>query len=789
MKFPFVAVLFAGLACVGSAQSGKGVYQPKGGPAANWHISALDGLIWNNEPYRPVGLRLSGVPAEIDEAATSKILDVMVDVPASGSGWDTVVEVLEKRKMRYFLHIDSLAPAAEGFVVEPQTYRIGGITQKQLMTVRVPGCRSAIIVLAARRDSSIVSCVRVSAKEDILTFEVKPPNDLEHVALIYPETTAVGLPDLWEGFDDHRDHLLSSIRKHANGPGLRGIVNPLGQLVKRNQDLPFAPTSPRFRAEFSRYLEERYRNVNTAMRSWGMASADLESFDVLARLIPLWSGTRGVGLLFDPTDGKTYSCELRRSQFWPDLRLVVASEEAKRYQKLVTSIKKVANVPVLQEWRGWLGWYEAANTHLDGLTSRANAESYSQLIETACRPASSVLRWNKPGLMFASHLEYTSNPQDERLSNMVSELFSMGYRGAFLRTENPAVRALIVAEANSTRPNGSPNPEPLFFPENALNPANPQRLPMGKWWLPAPVRGNRVPMGEYFFAYRLEETGNTTSVIWSKEPVAKIKLRFALPKEVQLRNLDGTDPVVRRHKNSVEVNFSDQPILVSNTEEFPVPEPAVNEALTRFERMLKQADALRMDVTEEVLAFRDGSKALDQNPSPGFQTMMNALQRMNNKLAPFMWLEAENFRDSNFSEVQLASGCINGAALSLRVNLIGLTNDFRSSYTFMPRSGQELEVWVAARIPREYRSNLSVFISGQMLKISSEPVSLYSNEYGWYRLGTTRLSGAQSTVEVRVSPTLGLDIALDAIVLYPGQFRPNGVNQPDALTALGITGQ
>jgi hypothetical protein len=770
--------------CLGQSHSGR--YQANGVDPVAWSISPSRCLIWNGEPYRPFGLRISGSPLAIEGAAAAGIRDVIVELPASGMGWSQAFEALEAKQMRYLIAVNSMAPAAEGFTIEPATYRIGNLMASRTVDFRIPGAQSALVVLASKRDGAVTSSVRIPMPDGRLRHTITIPEGIEHVALIYPEVASPGIPDLWEKFDEHRDGLLRALKTSAPGKGLRGLLNPLGATFRRTGDPPFVPKSYRFREEFAAHLESKYRSKDTAMRLWMMNSAEIDGFSQLARLVPLWQGSRGVGMLWDPKTDKLYPCEQQKSQYWLDVRTVLSALEYRRYNALASGLKKACDIPIVQEWHGWIPWYEAQGHSLDGIGARLTDLEPISVRESAGRAASSAMRWPSPGWLFASSVEAGSLDDIPKIPGAFDDLDGLGVHGAFLRTENPQVVAFLAQEGQRRAQSSFAtfSPTPLFYPEVARNPAHTQRLPFSRWWLPAPWPGNRIDLGTQFHAYRLESGTETVTVIWSTAPMAKAKLRCLKPKDVIVTSLDGTPMDRKLHRNAIEISFGEWPIVFRTNDEIPIPEAAILELTHRFDEIIKQSQKLHMDLGDDVYLYRDAARSLDANPGGSMARMTEVLSRMNHRMAPFMWLEAENCRASTFSEVQLSPGASNGAVLSLRSNILGLSDDFHAEFQFQVRTGQEVEVWIAGRIPKEFRGDVALTMGGQTLRIAEPPVSLYGPDLGWYKLGTTRLAGSLATLTVQVTPNIGTDLTLDAVLLYPGAFRPNGTKQPDALSLI-----
>jgi hypothetical protein len=74
-----------------------------------------------------------------------------------------------------------------------------------------------------------------------------------------------------------------------------------------------------------------------------------------------------------------------------------------------------------------------------------------------------------------------------------------------------------------------------------------------------------------------------------------------------------------------------------------------------------------------------------------------------------------------------------------------------------------------------------VTIGGQVLTIQGEGLSEYGDGFEWYRLGTTKAVQGTNKIRLSVDAPQGADLAIDAILLYPGSFRPNGIIPPDPI--------
>ncbi|KAA0238599.1 MAG: hypothetical protein EDM74_06365 [Armatimonadetes bacterium] len=777
-------LLLASVLCLPDPSQGRsGVYVAPGAEAQSWAINSNRTVIWQGQQYVPLGAVLPGSPVEIAQAAASGIKDVAVELPAGGMGWEAAFQSLEAGGLRYMLTLSSLAPGPYGVAVEPQGYRFTGITNDRHIEFTVPGAGRALAFLVTQRDGAVQERYSVATPEGRFSLDVKPRTELEHVLIVYPVLQSHKLIDCWDRFDEHRDELLQSLRSHPPGPGLRGIVNPLGRVIRMRAQRTFVPTSGFFRMELRAYLELRYRTVETVQRAWSMSASGLSSFEDLAKLVPLWSGSRGLSLLLDPDSGKTYPCESRRSAIWDDLETVINDAMVKRFSRLTQAIKKVCNVPVIQDWEGWASPYESGRVAMDGLGARVDGLSPSLIAASAGPVASSTSRWSESGLMVATEVGgLGSAPDTNSLLGAVEDLLSLGFRGFYFRASGRSVLEAIVQIAERVQSDTSLSLrtfQALYYPESAAYPAVTMKLPGGYWWLPSPAPGDRIDLGRSFFAYRFAEPGNEFVALWTRGPAGRIKLRFLDSKNLTFQTVDGTDPNPKNVRGGVEVNVGPLPLVIRGTQEIPIPEPAYQEAVARFDALLLAAEERRIDDTEFRFLFRDALNGFERNPGGSFGIMRQQVIALGSRLGGWNWIEAENVRDTSFSEIVEAPGTSGRGALSLSTPFDNRGERYFAEYSFLPRSNADLEVWIAARIEPIYRKAVTLEIGGQILRIQGDPISYYGRQFGWYRLGLTRLESGQTKLTLWVDGLEGIDVQIDAIVLYPGQFSPIGPMPPD----------
>jgi hypothetical protein len=398
-----------------------------------------------------------------------------------------------------------------------------------------------------------------------------------------------------------------------------------------------------------------------------------------------------------------------------------------------------------------------------------------------------MLRWKTPGWLPATEIDLEGSDAANQVTGVMDDLLSLGARGVFFRSSTPAVVRAAAAEAarraGETAPaNGSP--EAIFFPENATNPAVAQRLPGDRWWLPSPADGNRIDFGSGFFGYRMSDRGNPVTAIWCKTPVRTV-LHMAAPLKAKFAACDGTDPKPKAVKGGVELNLGEFPLLISGTDEIPIPDLAFQKTTQEVQGLLKEALSRHVGFSEETMMLGDAYKSFDRSPGGAFSTVRQMAHMLDFALSNYTWTEAERYDSTNFSEVQSMPGCSGERTLTLH-SAIPTSDTFYAEYKVPVRTVNDQEVWLAAKIPPEQRGFLSMRIGSQVFTISGDPIGLYGSGFGWYHLGTTKLLGQDARIRVVVNGA-GPDLALDAIVLAPANFQPDGVTLPEPAANLVLT--
>ncbi|MCW5937880.1 MAG: hypothetical protein KIT11_11315 [Fimbriimonadaceae bacterium] len=741
--------------------------------AAPWRVNSFHTLVWDETPYLPVGVHVPAQPEAVQAAVDAGIHDLVVEIGGDASDWPKAAEVLEKNGCRYALKLSVARPTADTVIVEPQGYRIPDILRPRDIELRLPGASEALLILVKAREGSVRWFRRVPVIDGVLSDHIDPEVELPHVLLVYPTQRDLRAPDYWSAFDEHRDYLLEIFRSRPPGPGCRAIIDPGGAGVAQTEGA--VPLSPLFHTELADYLKSRYKDVASALRAWSIAANDIDSFTVMARLVPLWSETRGIAQFFDPRENRLYTTDQQRSTAWADIRQVKRLAGARRLDRLKATLRKIADLPVIQTWHEWAD--EAVLS--EGLAFSTETGSVPAMVEGASRPLSSVLRRRDPSSLWATDLTLVDGGLSAE--DVVRELEGMGVRGWFFRAGDrgtlQAVASIAAARASDLS-SAEWTVRPLFYPEAARGAAAPVRLRGGLWWLPTPTPGDRIDYGAGYEGYRGSDALGPFFAIWSREGARPTKLRLTDEKGVTATDLDGniTELRVRRHRT--ELLVPDLPVILRGLTVPPVPEQAMAETTSALATLFDHFENRVDPAGSEKYLFSGKLRDFEQEPGGSYKTLREQLNRLVPRAAPYTWIEAFRCPKHDFSEVRQTAGSASESTLALASRIRPSGDSFVGTWPIPRRASGKQEVWVAASVAGNDLSALTVTLGTAVLKPEAAPVSFYGAGFGWYKLGECDLSTQVETIQVRVEPRLGLDLELDVIVVGPPGFRPDGPRPP-----------
>ncbi|GMV35822.1 MAG: hypothetical protein AMXMBFR61_03300 [Fimbriimonadales bacterium] len=778
------AFLFASLGATSHAVF-SGTYVDASGQAHAWQVSAENALIWDGQPWVPLG---PIVPAsETDRLAavasaglTGVLLRFPLDAPLAA-----VTDAAEKAGLPYVLSPEGAAPMASGHFVMPQSYRVANIKGEMDLRLRVPGSDTTFWVLVEADTYGIVTVGHAKVDAGFATILVRPRRTGNYVLLLYPHATAGNVVDLWEGYDLRRDTLLAKLRAARLGPGLRAIADPLGEHPNwYDFRRRFVPESALFRLEFERYLSRTYGAVHKLAERWQLQGMDLDSFGEAARMVPLFAEGRGIPYLWDPDTDKLRAVA-RTSKYWQDMEAFLQGAAVERASNLAAALRRVADVPVVYTWRGWSATTQDKTASGQGLGITGFGSGFSAASTYGAHAVGASLTWLEPPWLPA--LVIAPDPSGGRYdsaspcASAVAALASVGAKGFFVRSalDDDSLRALVAASHGIA--DAGYSPKTLEFPETAQTPADVMQLPGGVWWVPSPRAGARLDFGETLEAYRITRPDGTATVLWSRAGRQQVSLRAFEPRSVRVAAADATliEPRVRRDGLTVVVDES--PIVLLTQGEIPVPEVVFKETDDALRALFKDDTLVGTDLSDLKYDYNLAVESAPRSPGAAYLKLREVYWKLLGRLGRYIWIEGESPSKTTFGYVESSAAAMEGSCLVVDTPFEPLGGAYTASYVVNVPSDSTMQLYLAGSLHEGGTLRFEFQIDdGTPVPFRSEPLSRYGGRFAWYDGGVVSLKKGRRTltISVRGEPGAYYDAAIDAITLTTGSFRPVGTRKP-----------
>ncbi|MBX3096130.1 MAG: hypothetical protein KF812_04650 [Fimbriimonadaceae bacterium] len=739
-----------------------------------WTLQSTGTLAWAGTEYAPVGARIPGTASAIRESHAAGVPSVLIELPATGEGWSEALAALRETGQLFAVAITTPAPTAEVVLVEPDAYRQEEIQNGQSISFPVANGRDALIVVAAKNGGRRTEVRRVPVAGGRVNFAPQTHLTLPHVLIAYPVAESEGTLDLFDGLDSHRDTLLRTIKANDLGPNFRGLVNPMGEMPKVNAPRTAIPVSPLFRTEFAAFLRQKYGSVQTLLKAWQVSASTYSRIDEAASLVPLWANGKGVDAAWDPRTDQVYNVDAASSAMWSDIREMMTIAAVRRMGRLADSIRGATNgAPVILDFDGMEGVSGRELALTDGIGAKGVIEGAHLLGRQFGAAAGAAFRRQTPAWFVGTDM--TLAPDADKFS-LIERLETMGMRAIFLRPTS-TLSLQDIALLDFDREGLKLAPRFLPFPLEAQDPAEAGELPGMTWWLPAPVGGKRLRLGPQFNGYTLDD-GNYRTVLWSTTEPKPVKLIANEPANLKITTPDGQPVEVKVVRRGVEFTLPIFPVIIQGAAEPVVPAQSFEAASSAANIMLKQYAELSDPDGRDKVMFAQTIESFDRSPGLATQEMWTILDRLMKRGAPYIWMGATQITGLRMGGVVQRNGATSENVLRFAGRMGDAQAPGEADYRVTPRIAGGHEIWVALSGPASARESLVVQFGELTLTPEDGPVSFYGSSFGWYRVGTINLVPGEHQITVRIKPQLGDEILLDALVLSPLPFRPDGPRPP-----------
>ena len=804
-----------------------GTYIDAAGKGHPWSVGQGHALTWDGLPYLPVGATVT--PASwaagagdadwaadkitLDGLAKGGVRDVLLTAGARGlthvppAAVQRVLDYLDSKKISYGLKIaDFPQDPLTGYVVKPAAYRnpspaVNGPTQFS----HIPDLLDAFYLLVSSSDGEIEAngAAQVANGNTAVVTPRPGEGDVDDVMLLYPRrlylpgTPESRLPDLWQGYDEYRDRLLTFFGRVKLGPGFRFFIDPITSNIGLDGEVDnVIPTSDGFRLDFEAWLNKKYNhNVDDLNKGWGIKERDLPDFATAARCLPLWSGSKGVPAVWDP-DKKVPYMVLNHPRIgghvWDDFQQFRLQSVRGYMNSLAGVLKKsVANVPVVYGWGGRSPLFTNPDVRggFDGLAvtdTEAAAYAFAQAEDT---PRTTWLLSTSPTPLTASW----------------ETLKTLGLGGYFAPAATPAginQLAQYAASLSFGMPGGGRIPRVLPYPAGVANVGvSLQQLPDGVWWLPSYRAGalfssnDAFSLGPLVRGYRLNDPdgGLTKFVIWSPNG-GLTQARFPFPKDSPALITDAAGvPLDIKKKGSVwTVPLSAEPIVISRVSSVPLPVDAAEAADKEVSRLIKVAkdQGLNVDLFQQ-REFQAKNSIPDtaQNADLRYNALARLVGDLASALQPYLWIEGEGASSYTFDSLVSDSEASGGSYLSLDTNRepstsgVSDSGGYHADWKFRVNAAGTYALWAATSpLPNSSPFTYTLDGGGANIAQNAPEGDLYAGRFMWSQIGSVSLSRGPHTLTINVTGPRARDgryvLAVDTLCLSRVPFYPNGTQPP-----------
>ncbi len=845
----FVAVFAAASALLSApatvhaaTASSEGIYTDGDGKKHAWSVNGAHTLIWDGKPFIPVGGSFqakSWTPgatdadfesdcAALDAIKAKGVTDIYVQ-PARGgitgvkpANIQRLIDYLEKQGFTYGVSLnDGPREPLIAHIIRPGAFRHIAPEDGGDLRFAISDLGSALYFLVSQTNSETLGTGDAQITGDGARVTVAPRAG-QNVVFLVPERIyfsggAMGIPNLWEGFDGYRDSLIALWGKVKLGRGFRFFVDPLPSSLAWTEEWERAvPSSREFAGEWATWLTRKYRTVDALQTSWSITERGVKTFDEAARLLPLWNGGKGIEAFYAKKTGVQHRANSRSSAFWGDLNAFKLDTVKGYMNDLATLLKReVADAPVvyrthgysplfanLPAGRGFDGFGIDAYGRGDELALQTASYIYAQAADapkTIWLPvtATSDKATGKPAKGYASRVAMHSD---------LDWLRDIGARGFFVN----GVRVADAARANNdlsdapeqlgwladyahtldvaglfTSPNApsAAPPVAVFYPRS-IGFLTPRPLMGGGWWLPTDRPATYYNFGASGQAYGMSEPDGTPIYYLWKPDGPPRPVRLKIPKQASLPNAPrlawSANANGEVKKGVLTITVGPDPVRLINFPGLPIPLDAFDESAKEAKKLIAEARKRNMmnaslsDQTVQILI----KQYREESPWTTLGQLQSEIDKLRSLLRPYFWIEAESAQSTTFDEAPFTPGASGGRVLATSERLAG--HDLpTASYGISVGDPGVYQIWVAA----SPRADLSFRLDGQpLLDDAASPTptgSPYANNgLIWFRLGTATLSQGVHTIEMQ---TASAATSVDAILMTRSPFTPNGSTPPPIL--------
>ncbi|MFQ3548617.1 MAG: hypothetical protein SNJ70_02555 [Armatimonadota bacterium] len=812
----------------------KGSYVDSAGTTHIWQINEYNTLIWNNQPYIPVGgifesRYLSNEHSEenyqaditaLNKIKESGITDIILKstkqiTQIDKSSFQKIIDYLDSNGFTYGLEINETPERKlTGFYVSPNLYRLEGPSEKSIFTFQWPDVVFAVYIIVDKLSMSIISTGAAVVSNGTVTINISGSLGRNDILLVYPQKTVVGennrqLGDLWSGYGELRDRLLMYFKDIKFGQGLRFFLEPFDSKMDFQDDMQyFVPDSQGFNLGFEAYLARKYQHEGVIDSAWGLLD-NISSIEKASRLVPLWSGGRGISQVYDWASGAMYPVDFSSSKIWQDILDYRDISVQEYMNSIADAIKKnIADVPVIFNCNSYhriylnpfgIGGFDGLGIQAYGTDEAPSIKSGGPTFSLADNSAKTMWLITSSAQTSKRNKIALGYPDENTFKSTMISLKEVGSKGFYIDSlqvadvQNRANFNLVDSSEQLgwisnfkakeiSRGFDTYKPTYIPFPSIPQTGAYVKRLKPNTWWLPTLTLGKAIPMGDEIFGYSLFNSNNV--FLWTSAESKTISLKNTYSGEPRVIFPSGRS--IKKGKNDFfSVVLDNSPTEITGFDPRMVfPKESAEIEIRKLEQALPIADRTGKDVKAAKELLNDAKKVLENgHPIVANEMAQTQLEEFRDILPIPIWLEGESATVHSFTRTTAAHGASGGLCLLLDTDKNYPMTPYNAQFVFNSYSQSSYELWFAATPPNE-GSIIRYSIDGANWNTltSMDNIINYAPGLAWYKVNNLNLFPGKHTITIRAeSPRAGdtsYYFALDAVVLSPGQFQPNGIIKP-----------
>lgn len=793
----------------------SGTYIDSSGTEHPWSISDGHTLVWDGSPFVPVGgvfgsRCVSAAPtdenyqtdvADLEAMKARGISDVILASPGpitstNPAAWQKIIDYLDANGFTYGIAMnDGPQEPLKGYLVAPNTYRLEGPFPETAISRDWPDVDSALYVVVKRTDNSIKTTGGATVRDGKVAITLAEPLSAADILIVYPHKQLAGSGDIWSGYGEYRDRVLAFFKKVKLGSGMRFFLEPFTSKMDFVGDMAgFLPDSSGFRLGLEAYLTRKYTHEGSVNANWGM-NENLEKIEIAARLVPLWSHAgRGIAYAYDKASARLYPVDATVTKAWLDI-IDYRDTSAQQFMNSIADAlkKQVADVPVIFRGSNYHRIY--ANPFgiggFDGLGVAAYGTGETPVTTVAGPVYSLGEESGKTTWFIVAGAQSSARREDligyageDIMINTLDLFREVGAKGFYIDRFSPQQLDWLKVFKDRIDPRVALHfkPEVVYFPSAAATGAYVKRLMPNTWWLPTLRTGKSAYIGDGLGAYTIAAEDRT--YLWSGTGERIVTLR-AGPRGLPSVAFPPGAAIGKKKDGRFTLKLTEVPTVLRGLEvTLAFPEETAAAQIERLAALVPEADQKGLDVRNARSGLERAREVLKNGqPMIAHGIAQTAMQELLQTLGSYTWLEGEASHAHNFTCAVAWPGASDGQALVLDTAENPPLMPYTASYRFSVSTQASFEIWLAATTPSDSGRVSYSMDGGDWQSVSSEarPDS-YAPGLAWYKIGAANLFPGTHILRLRVEGRRTLDdryyLAIDAVVLSPGSFKPNGVNKP-----------